>query len=70
MSLKPCEECGTSISSHARICPKCGVKWPFKTAKDRKDEQRLMRVGGCLLLPFVILIAFWVLLYFLASFSD
>ncbi len=26
MSLKPCRECGEQISSHARNCPKCGIK--------------------------------------------
>jgi len=28
MALKPCRECKTEISTSAKTCPHCGVKWP------------------------------------------
>src|SRR5690349_8624286 len=28
MALKLCRECGTSVSTDARTCPKCGKEWP------------------------------------------
>ena len=30
MSLKPCRECGTAVSTEAPTCPKCGVKNPIR----------------------------------------
>jgi hypothetical protein len=31
MSLKPCKECGTQVSTDATACPKCGAKQPKRT---------------------------------------
>jgi hypothetical protein len=28
MALKPCKECGKSVSGGAKSCPHCGVDWP------------------------------------------
>ena len=35
MSLKPCGECQTEISSEAEVCPKCGIKDPHITKAQR-----------------------------------
>ena len=32
MALKPCRECGTAISSRAKVCPHCGLKRPHDLA--------------------------------------
>ena len=32
MALKACRECGTAISSRARVCPHCGLKRPHDLA--------------------------------------
>lgn len=33
MALKPCKECGASISEKAESCPMCGAKQPKRTSK-------------------------------------
>ena len=35
MPLQPCSECGEAISSHARVCPHCGIKKPFEGSAQR-----------------------------------
>ena len=30
MTLKPCGECKTEISSRAKVCPQCGLKKPHE----------------------------------------
>ena len=42
MALKPCGECGTAISSRAKVCPHCGLKRPHALAL----EHGLNRVAG------------------------
>ena len=33
MALKPCKECGASVSDQAKTCPQCGAKLQPKTTK-------------------------------------
>lgn len=30
MALKPCRECGSQVSTRAKVCPQCGIGWPAK----------------------------------------
>ena len=32
MAMKACRECGTEISSRAKVCPNCGTKRPHDLA--------------------------------------
>ena len=58
MPLQPCNECGAEISSHAKTCPRCGVRKPFQSGLQRglnKTASALFWIGlaGFLLLPMV-----------------
>ena len=56
MSLKPCGECQTEISSEAEICPKCGIKDPHisKTARTfNKTANALFGIGLLLTMALV-----------------
>src|SRR5262245_1675335 len=37
MAIKPCRECGASISTEAQPCPKCGVPDPTKDKSAAAD---------------------------------
>ena len=48
MALKECVECKASISSYAKVCPKCGVKRPFDLAIQRtlnKASKTFLQLG-------------------------
>lgn len=40
MALGKCRECGTEVSSEAKVCPKCGI------AKPAKRKSQLLKVIG------------------------
>ena len=62
MSMKPCRECGTVISSRAKECPSCGVDKPFDLAIQRglnSFANWSMKTGLFLtLLPIIIVVLF------------
>ena len=57
MSLEPCRECGTSVATGAKTCPKCGAKKPHASPAEVKLDEVTKSVGGCgctlILLPLV-----------------
>lgn len=61
MSLKPCHECGASISDVAHRCPQCGAKrqpTPFESA-----TSGIMAVGCLLLLIAFVPLALMAILF-------
>ena len=69
MALRPCGECGQTISERARTCPHCGITHPFKSSAQRKFDDGCgtvfvgtgglgcgLLVLGCLLLLLLILL--------------
>ena len=59
MALKECGECKASISSYAKVCPKCGVNKPFQSAGARgfKTITDAMMGIGCLIMLLPLLAA-------------
>ena len=47
MSLEPCRECGTSVATGAKTCPKCGAKKPHASPAEVKLDEDTKSVGGC-----------------------
>jgi len=65
MAMKPCKECGTSISTEAKVCPHCGISDPAgveaKAEKKEKTKGEKIRTGcavGCLA-PVILFLLFW-----------
>jgi hypothetical protein len=58
--MKPCRECGKSVSAEAKACPHCGVQWPGD--KMRAAGNKLLGIGCALTLlitlPFLLLLMF------------
>ena len=59
--MKPCSECGESVSSRAKTCPHCGIRKPHQSKVQRglNDAGNAAMGLGCLL----TLLAFIVLLF-------
>lgn len=58
--MKPCRECGEKVSSEAKTCPHCGVKWP---ANKLQEVASGLQGCGCILtllitVPFLFLVCF------------
>jgi RNA polymerase subunit RPABC4/transcription elongation factor Spt4 len=44
MALKPCRECKVEVSTGAKNCPHCGVKWPTASGGMRWDRLAIVVV--------------------------
>ena len=61
MALKPCPECGNSVSTRADSCPKCGFPLNSQQMKPIKEEGSGLTfwgVVGAIILAVIILSIF------------
>lgn len=50
MALKPCHECKQEVSTGARTCPHCGVKFPTGRPLVDMDAGENLKGCGCILM--------------------